>query len=559
LRTATAVIAESGTSHLRTLVVGRGSNGLEAYKFTGQWADAAETNFPQYCTNFKTDTSLQCVAYKAIGNRFFPGRDDIRSAYTENAYHKGDWRGYAGTVRSMHNPNNDPNWQTLQSEIANELEYVGTVRGWFDNNLAVLQSNYGQAKDRLDEARNNVELATSTSVVAKWLEFAGDIVAGVVKLFPEGGPSTDLVITILKDIYNDTSGSKGDLNELVSQIQDDLINQNATVKTTNTNLETSYLTNYSKLQQIGLDTATGGYDWSDASVGFINNAEDGAAKGMLINFYRMLLPAKWQVYWCDGNTPYGGPSCGSYYTEDKYNCLYGAMPPPLLGYTSNAYIYAGSSDVNWSLLDNLTGPLATGTGNLDAIWYMMLLGGDLGWDLPQVGSTSTYGPNLDTPDPNLAFDKIDHGYKGPSSSCSGNGSFNGIVSTNQTLSARLSVAQQNSARVTASAAPGILEEMRALKEEAKTASPDSDVELDLTSPLREAVKLVKRAEPETKTGEELSVSATTPTHLMELFIRRAQLHRPKLGEGQAQHLTTHAYCLIGQLEGQSQAGEGCRR
>jgi hypothetical protein len=458
----------------------------------------------------------------------------------------------------MANPNNDPNWQALQSEIANELEYVGTVRGWFHNNLKVLTNNYGQAKDRLDEARNNVELATSTSVVAKWLEFAGDIVAGISKFFPEGGPSTDLVITILKDIYNDTAGSKGDLNELVSQIQDDLINQNTTSQTTNANLETSYLTNYSKLQQIGLDKTTGGYDWADAKVEFINDAEVGAAKGMLINFYRMLLPAKWQVYWCDDNTE-AGPSCGSYYTEGKYNCFYGILYPGSKAYSSNAYIYAGSSYVNWGLLDNLTGPLATGTGNLDAIWYMMLLGGDLGWDLPQVGSIDVHGSNLHTPDPDLAFDQIEHGYKGPSSSCSGNGSFNGIVSSNQTLSARLSVAQQNSARVTASAATGILEEIRALKEEAETASPDFDVEVDLKSPLQEAAKLLERAETRTTPREKLSVSATTPTHLMELFIRRAQLLTPRLGEGHAQHLTTHANCLIGKLEGQSQAGESCLR
>jgi hypothetical protein len=104
-----------------------------------------------------------------------------------------------------------------------------------------------------------------------------------------------------------------------------------------------------------------------------------------------------------------------------------------------------------------------------------------------------------------------------------------------------------------------LEEIRALKEEAEAASSDFDVEVDLTSPLREAAKLLERVETQTTPREDLSVSATTPTHLTELFIRRAQLHRPKLGEGQAQHLTTHAYCLIGQLEGQSQAGEGCRR
>lgn len=69
--------------------------------------------------------------------------------------------------------------------------------------------------------------------------------------------------------------------------------------------------------------------------------------------------------------------------------------------------------------------------------------------------------------------------------------------------------------------------------------------------------VVERVPPQTTTGQELSVSATTPTHLMELFIRRTQHLTPKLGEDPARHLTNHAYCLIGKLEGQSQAGERC--
>jgi hypothetical protein len=280
---------------------------------------------------------------------------------------------------------------------------------------------------------------------------------------------------------------------------------------------------------------------------------------MLINFYRLLLPAKWEVYWCDGNTPYGGPSCSSYYTEAKYNCLYGAMTPPLMGYTSNAYIYAGTSDVNWSLLDRLTGRLADSSDNLDAIWYMMLLGGDLGWDLPQVGSTSVYGPDIPTPDPNLAYDLIDYGYKGPSSNCAGNGSTTGIKGSSQTLSQRLSIAQQNTGHVTASQAPAVLQEMSTLEQEAKAASPDAATALDLTSPLDAAVKLLQPAVVKPIVGQKLSVSATTPTHLMELFIKRAQRHTVGLGGGTAQKLTTHAYCLVGKLEGQSQAGESCNK
>ena len=55
LQTAAATLTENDGSHARTLILGRGNKGLEVYKFTGGWTAAAESNFPQYCTNFNTD------------------------------------------------------------------------------------------------------------------------------------------------------------------------------------------------------------------------------------------------------------------------------------------------------------------------------------------------------------------------------------------------------------------------------------------------------------------------------------------------------------------------
>jgi hypothetical protein len=556
LRTATAMLTANGESHLRTVILGRGSNGLEAYQFTGQWTDAAQANFPQYCANFTTDTSVQCAAYKAISNKVVDGTADIRSLYIEARFASGFWETAQSTVSTMANPNNDPGWLAMRNEMAQELGDVSTVRAWFTNNYAVLNDTYTRSADLLGQAQSDVSLPVSTSVVSKWLEFAADIASWIANFLPEGGPSTQLIIAILEDTYNDVSGSSGDITEELSKIYTDLNNQKSNLNSTNANQQTAYLTDYAKLQQIGAETANGGYNWAGANLGVIADAQNGAAHGMLINFYRLLLPAKWQVYWCDDNTE-AGPSCNSYFTPANYNCLYGQAYSggP---FTSNAYVYDGSSDIK-NLLDRLTGTLNGGAGNLDAIWYMMLLGGDLGWDLPQIGSISMFGPNLNTPDPNLAYNQIDHGYKFPSSNCAGNGSTNGIIGSTQTLTQRLSIAQQNPARVTGSQAPGILREIHALNEEAKAVSPDSDAELDLTSPLRAAVKLVEPANAHTPVRQELSVSATTPTHLMELFIRRTQLLTPRLGKRSAQQLTTHAYCLIGKLEGQDQSGESCRR
>jgi hypothetical protein len=117
------------------------------------------------------------------------------------------------------------------------------------------------------------------------------------------------------------------------------------------------------------------------------------------------------------------------------------------------------------------------------------------------------------------------------------------------------MAQQNLGHVTASEANGILDHMRKLKQEAKAASPDGDVEIDLTSPLREAAKLIERAKSPGRPGQGGSVSATTPTHLMELFVQRSQLHSPELGQPRAEYLLTEAYRLIAELEGQNQPGK----
>ena len=136
--------------------------------------------------------------------------------------------------------------------------------------------------------------------------------------------------------------------------------------------------------------------------------------------------------------------------------------------------------------------------------------------------------------------------------CDGNGPTSGIKLTIRTLSQRLTIAQQNTRHVTASEANGILKDIRTLKQDAKAASPDGNVEIDLTSPLREAAKLIERAKMPRGLGQEGSVSATTPTHLMELFVQRTRLHTPELGQPRAEYLLTKAYRLIAELEGQNQ-------
>jgi hypothetical protein len=99
LQTATARLTEKNGSNLRTLVLGRGSKGLEVYKFAGQWTAAAESNFPPYCAN-ANDTSANCVAYKAISGNLIVGQVDIRSQYTEVSYNKASWKDFRAGIRA---------------------------------------------------------------------------------------------------------------------------------------------------------------------------------------------------------------------------------------------------------------------------------------------------------------------------------------------------------------------------------------------------------------------------------------------------------------------------
>lgn len=232
-------------------------------------------------------------------------------------------------------------------------------------------------------------------------------------------------------------------------------------------------------------------------------------------------------------------------------------------FKTQAYISSGpppfSPPVNWSILDKLTGTKAN--GELDAIWYFMLLGGDAGWDLAGqqlVSSAGPFGPEdnwIPGLDPELSYANIEFGYNGPSSFCLGNGSVTGIQSESQTLTQRLTIVQHNTRHVTASEVDDILATIRILRGAVRVASPEQDVRAELTAALREASKLLLRAKPQgpgSRSGPEGSVSATTPTHLLEWFIRRVTIHAQALGERQAQRLITGAYAVIAQLEGQGQ-------
>ncbi len=311
---------------------------------------------------------------------------DLRSQYTQNSNTKNTFTQWSTAIRDATDPHppKGPSaviFEGVRTQLTTEMGYGETIESWFFNNNAVLSDNFGASSGLLTSATGEVNASTTTTVTSKWLEFAGDIVSAIAGNIPGGGDFS-MAITIFNDTYQATTPSGGDVQQEVSQISNDLTTANSTYITVSAAQQTAYLSDYSKMKQIGTDASTGGYDWANASLDAISDAKNGGRHGMTVNFLRELLPAKWNVYWCTGaDWQTGAPLCSSYYTQDKYNCTYGVEPGTGYFPYENAYIYATSStDVNWSLLDRLTGPVTAGTttDNLDAIWYMMLLGGDLG-------------------------------------------------------------------------------------------------------------------------------------------------------------------------------------
>ena len=308
-----------------------------------------------------------------------------------------------------------------------------------------------------------------------------------------------IAISILEGTYNNiTQSAGGDEATTVGKIIDSLNQQRQSVNDKNAADQTAYLTDYSKLTQIGTIDSSGQFNWANASIDQISSAKQAAAKGMTINFYRSLLPTKLRVIWSYGNQP---PTD----TPDKYDCIagqstQGSQFPPTESYVATGYP-PFAPPFNWNIADNLTGVAAN--GQLDAIWYMMLLGANLGWDLGY-------------PNPYYTYDALKNGFPLPSSGCGGNGSTTGIVTTDNTsgvrtrgseVAARLAVVPHNVARLDtyqASQALRALERLDRIAAEGTIANAVLDNRLKLM--IQETTRLIRRiddpmhASPEVRGG-----------------------------------------------------------
>src|SRR5665213_323894 len=274
--TATANITENGRSQRRSLILGRGTKGLEVYKFTGQGAEAAASGFPQYCSNFKTDTSVACMSYKAL-SMGAAGVVDLRSQYTQNSNTKNTFTQWSTALKNVRNPYSPPSasiFEAVQTQLVTEMGYGETIESWFFNNDAVLSDNFNASSGLLTTATGDVNASTDTTVTSKWLEFAGDIVAAIAGDIPGGG-DLSLTITILNDTYQATAPSGGDVQQEVSQISKALTNASASYITVNAAEKTAYLSDYSQMKQIGTDASTGGYDWANATIQAVAAAQSG--------------------------------------------------------------------------------------------------------------------------------------------------------------------------------------------------------------------------------------------------------------------------------------------
>lgn len=528
----------------RTVLLGRGTKGLEAYQFTGTWTVAAEANFPPFCTG-SNDRSPSCAAYRAISSARFVGVNDIRSMYPVADFDQGSWLNTQAAVNDMDNPsgpNSDPTWQNVKNQVVLELGYVAKVVGWFDNNNYVLNQIYSRSLGALDEAQADVNLANDESVATKWAEFGIGVAAELADFIPGAGPALNLILSLIQDCMGVAAdGTGGDITEQVSQIASDLNNQIATATQRNTALVTAYLTDYSKLAQIGSLPANSQFDWSNSRQD-LTSAVNGGARGALIHFYQILLPKKWQVHWCtnDESTNW---ACAPVDTPANYDCHAFTNPP------ARAYLTTGVAGppLNWNLADKLTG---VGTGELNAIWYPLMLGGSLGWDFQ---GTHWYWNNFNRDvetEPGLPYtlsrDNLVFGLPEGSFGCEAAGSDTGGPGIGP-IGKRLMVASHNTYQVTPREIGRIVGEIADLRGDVRSSSADPAVQQFLLAALQQAQELLERGLAPGARG----TSATSPTHLMERFIQRIEGTQTGMARDQERILKTKGYAIIERLEGGS--------
>jgi hypothetical protein len=358
----------------QSVILGRGRYGLEMYKYKDSWTQVADCpgSFPCWSDQGQLD------AYQWI-SQHFENVDDIRSLYTQYQIKSGDWNNIQTNSKVLQYGGSKPvtptEYVAVQSQLITEFGYVSTVRAWFDNNFDVLNETYGKSANLLAAARDNISAGNNDSVWSKWLEFAADIAGKISGAL--GLPQVMIAITIFEGtVSNLTQNAGGNVVTTVANITNELNTQWGNVDDQNASDQTAYMTDYNKLQQIGTVANSGGFDWAKATFNQIADAKKAAADGMSINFYRSLLPDKVRVIWSYGAQP---PTD----TPGRYDCIAGQDVQGTQFPATESYIATGfppfSPPLNWNVADDLTG--LKSAGQLDAIWYMMLLGANLGWDL----------------------------------------------------------------------------------------------------------------------------------------------------------------------------------
>ena len=332
------------------VVLGRGRDGLQALKFDNGWQQAADSQFPDFCKDGANSPS--CIAYgclSLIGAGVIDGVPitDIRSKYGTNSLHQGFWQGASGNIFRATQPTGRGacttvpvgTWQTVENQLVYETSYVAVVAGWFDNNLQVLTTSFGASGNLLNEVIGNLNnIDSGTQVNTEWTGLGLDIAAGLARFLPgPAGAGLSLVIAVLKDAIDLSAPS--DPTAAITQLYNDLDNQNMNSATQNASQRQAYATDYGMLQQIGSAQT----DWANASSTVVTAAANGAESGFRMHFYKVIAPYKWQVAWCSQGYDFREVPCIPVDTPSRYYCKYGT-PSPYYGnshYYSNAYLTTG--------------------------------------------------------------------------------------------------------------------------------------------------------------------------------------------------------------------------
>lgn len=582
LQTAKLRVQRGGQSVMKTVVLGRGRYGVEAYTLNSTWAAASSDDFPTW-----TDPN-QLAAFRAI-SQSVRGVDNIRNLYPQYYLDAASWVDAQTNVRNMKGKRpsgvpsslTDTGFEEVRSQVETELAYVVAVKSWFANNNEVMNYVYSQSSGLLSNVAAGVSLddgsQSPASVALHWVEFVMDLIGNIA-----GGLNRGQVQAVLAVLHQTIDAAIGlttptdpthDLQVEVFRLGNQFIDQQNKFTDASACHEMQYLSDWSLLKTLGQPTSEKIYTWGEVSSGTeVAAVKDAGSRGLETWLYKTLLPITWKVWACDPQDIqwlFGGCSADTNRYPFEFNCRFSFYSADRADRTAYLVLNKGGWPYpSFDALRRITSPVDK--GGIDSIWYPMILGGNLGWE----PATTEWRLSLDyqrAHPSSTGLQSVDEPGRS-SGACHGGGSLTGhsaldnlnstaaTAATTPSLKQQVVAAQAIPERVTATQARALAASVRMTRQLVRSSVQDRDLRDSLDAPLQLALQALRKVTNPAALPQDVPQSSeaelTMPAHnlsrMLEMFVRRAQVNARAIGADSAARLAAQGYELLDQAQGRNQ-------